>query len=310
MARASLTLSAFEAFLDEELAPWASERDRARDQIRARSLRRAALPMLGVILMFAAAVVLKSPLFSLVAMFGVPALAIWAVFRFAPSLFSDEDFERELLEKVYGFFGLGQVTPPRSGFLDMFYSLALTPGGAVYKLHFNAEGALQGIPCEILQGTQKRPRGEGAGRGVLFVSFAFPKAFSGVTSVLPDRGGVANFVRPRPFAEGEEVVRVRLEDAAFEASFEVFSNDQTSARYLLTPRFMERLLDLRLRLGREVRVGFAGGKLYLLFESEYPYQQGRFDMERGWACLRLLGADLLRVGDLVEVLALDAETRV
>ncbi|MFN4354018.1 DUF3137 domain-containing protein [Parvibaculum sp.] len=169
---------------------------------------------------------------------------------------------------------------------------------------------MKGIPCGILQGTQKKPRGEGAGLGVLFVSFAFPKAFSGVTSVLPDRGGSVNFVRPRPFAEGEEVVRVRLEDAAFESSFEVFSSDQTSARYLLTPRFMERLLDLRRRLGREIRVGFAGGKLYLLFESEYPHQKGRFDMEGGWACLRLLGADLLRVGDLVEVLALDAETRV
>lgn len=84
--------------------------------------------MLGAILMFAAAVDLKSPLFSLVAMFGVPALAIWAIFRFVPSLFSDENFERELLEKVYGFFGLSQVTPSRSGFLDMFYSLALTPG--------------------------------------------------------------------------------------------------------------------------------------------------------------------------------------
>ncbi|MBX3505393.1 MAG: DUF3137 domain-containing protein [Parvibaculum sp.] len=310
MARYPRTLSGFETFLAEELAPWARERDRERRRIFYRSLRRAVQPILGAILLFAASVVLKSPLVSLVAMLGVPALAIWAIFRFAPSLFSDEEFESELLEGVYGFFGLSRVTPPRGGFLDMFYSLALTPGGAVYKLHFNAEGTLQGIACEILQATQQKPRGKNAGRGVLFVTFVYPKAFSGVTSILPDRGSAVNLVRARPYAEGENVARVRLEDAAFEAAFEVFSTDQTSARYLLTPSFMERLLHLHRRLGHETRAAFADGKLYVLFGGEQPYGTGRFDVESGWEDLRALGADILRVSDLVEVLALDAETRV
>ena len=37
--------------------------------------------------------------------------------------------------------------------------------------------------------------------------------------------------------------RVKLEDSVFNQKYAVFSTDQTEARYLLTPSFMERLLN-------------------------------------------------------------------
>lgn len=43
--------------------------------------------------------------------------------------------------------------------------------------------------------------------------------------------------------------RVRLEDPAFESLFQVYSDDQIGARTILTPSFMQRLMEVRRRFG-------------------------------------------------------------
>jgi len=87
----------------------------------------------------------------------------------------------------------------------------------------------------------------------------FPKPFSGQTRVnsswsAADKtliGSVSN----------EE--RIRLEDPVFEKKFPVHSTDQIEARYILTPDFMERILQLEKLLGGNIQVGFINKQMLI-----------------------------------------------
>lgn len=65
------------------------------------------------------------------------------------------------------------------------------------------------------------------------------KNFSGQTVVLKDKGFLNVFSKIRGLQ------KVALEDCLFEKEFEVYSNDQLEARYILTTAFMERMLKVR-----------------------------------------------------------------
>jgi Protein of unknown function (DUF3137) len=72
-----------------------------------------------------------------------------------------------------------------------------------------------------------------------------------------------------------ELKRVGLGDSTFEKAFEVYSNDQVEARYLVHPVFMERLLHLEQAFnGRRVRCGFHEGALLLSVETDDRYEIG------------------------------------
>lgn len=77
-------------------------------------------------------------------------------------------------------------------------------------------------------------------RGFIFIA-DFHKHFSGYTRVERDRTIKFNL--------GSGLRRVRLEDIAFENYFDVYSTDETEARYILTPLMMERFVGLERRFG-------------------------------------------------------------
>ena len=75
----------------------------------------------------------------------------------------------------------------------------------------------------------------------LIIKLSVNKKFNGKTLIKTDKGSVGNW-----FSQAfNEFPRVHLEDPEFEKIFEVFSENQVEARYLLTISFMERLLEVR-----------------------------------------------------------------
>lgn len=101
------------------------------------------------------------------------------------------------------------------------------------------------------------------------VRIAFPKAFLGVTVVKRDLG-VFNALRGMG-----ELKQVNLGDSTFEKAFEVYSNDQVEARYLVHPVFMERLISLEQAFnGRKIRCGFQNGDLLIAVEGENKFEIG------------------------------------
>ncbi|MGB1006999.1 MAG: DUF3137 domain-containing protein, partial [Thalassobaculaceae bacterium] len=74
----------------------------------------------------------------------------------------------------------------------------------------------------------------------LVMQMAVHKKFEGRTIIRRDAGIVGNLGG----ALCQGLQRVNLEDSVFEQAFEVAASNQVEARYLLTPSFMERLLEL------------------------------------------------------------------
>lgn len=104
--------------------------------------------------------------------------------------------------------------------------------------------------CEM-----KLERGSGKDRKTVFggvtVVLTMPFEFMAHTVIGKDGGKLGNFLIDR-FAKLETV---HLEDVEFEKRYQVLSSDQQAARYIVTPAFMERLMDFSVLLGS---IGFKG----------------------------------------------------
>ncbi len=101
-------------------------------------------------------------------------------------------------------------------------------------------------------------------KGLFFIA-DFNKHFSGQTYVLSDFGErflgffgklMQNISVGRPDV-------VRLEDPEFEKIFVVYSSDEVEARYILSPSFMERLVEFRKKMNSSVQLSFVGSNLYM-----------------------------------------------
>lgn len=138
-------------------------------------------------------------------------------------------------------------------------------------------------------------------RGQL-VRILAPQRFQGVTVIRRD-AGVFNALRN----PGDGLKRVGLVDIEFEKIFEVWSNDQVEARYLLTPTFMERLLALESQLnGKKARAAFADGDLIVAVEGGDLFEAGSmFEPLTNPARARRVLGDLDSVRAMVDALVAD-----
>ncbi|MBI1339635.1 DUF3137 domain-containing protein [bacterium] len=103
----------------------------------------------------------------------------------------------------------------------------------------------------------------------------FERPFQGVTKIVRD-AGVFNMLTGIGQKFGQtSAERVRLEDPVFEKAFEVYSTDQIEARYLLTPDFMQRLVDLETAFrGKQLRCAFAEGEMLVAVEGKNQFEPG------------------------------------
>ncbi len=95
--------------------------------------------------------------------------------------------------------------------------------------------------------------------GLFFIT-SLNKKFSSTTYVIPNQ--IIKIFNGLP----SHLKRVTLEDATFESEFDVYSDNQIEARYLLTPSFMERLL--KLNYNTPLRCCFTNGRLFLALSME------------------------------------------
>ncbi len=104
------------------------------------------------------------------------------------------------------------------------------------------------------------------------MSMSFPRKFLGKTAVLRDKKMFQSKKRG-------DMKRVGLVDPVFEKIFEAYGTDQVEARYLLTPTFMQRLVDLEKSVsGKNIRFGFIGGRLLIVVETPNQFEAGNMFM--------------------------------
>jgi len=144
--------------------------------------------------------------------------------------------------------------------------------------------------------------------GVLF-RFAFPKRFKGRTLALKDAGSVGNFFKNLK-VPGESI---RLEDPRFERIFEVWGSDQIEARYLLTPTFMERIVELAQSIDSK-RIEFCFVNNLLLISAHIKKNQfeggGLFTSVLDERRVEELVAEICRVFDIINILQLTLKSRI
>lgn len=153
-----------------------------------------------------------------------------------------EEFRHSMiLPKVVAFFG--DFTYARKGAISIAEVAAtrIVPLGNIFRVSDEIRGTHRGAAVTLSEITTVRTGGK---RDItlfhgMLISIDFPKPFHGTTIVGHERG------QERVTGGAGELETVRLEDPRFEKTFEVLSNDQVEARYLLTPDFMDRLMDLR-----------------------------------------------------------------
>jgi Protein of unknown function (DUF3137) len=144
--------------------------------------------------------------------------------------------------------------------------------------------------------SRKGSRWQTVFRGQL-IRVAFPKKFQGVTVVRRD-AGIFNVLQRWT----SKLQRVGLVDSRLEKAFEVYSNDQVEARYLIHPVFMERLLALETQFkGKKLRCAFVAGDLLIAVEGGDKFELGSMfarldDISRA----RVIIADIAGVMRVIE----------
>ena len=141
----------------------------------------------------------------------------------------------------------------------------------------------------------------------ILIEFDIAKRFSGITLISKDRGILGNKLD----AFKSDLSRVRLEDVRFEREFEVYSNDQVEARYLLNTATMERLLSIGRFYNSELEACFKDGKLLLKIASTHNYFQSKLDIQKELSFqedIEQLFKELGEIFALIETLKLNQYT--
>ncbi len=255
--------------LDEawaDLEPWLQSLERRRQAVIKR------VPWtIGAALLAAIAVGTIGALFGapagLVIVLAIGAASIVTGIGFAPMGPLRKELKLGLNERLAEVFGLRYqekpITPAR---FDSFMEFGLIPSHQKRKFEDHFAGQAFGADFELYEAELKQRRRSKnrtyyvtVFRGVL-IRIHFQRTIEGVTLVTRDKGLFNAFEgwSSKTFGRaGRKMERIGLVDPTFEKLFEVYGTDQVMARYLLTPSFMERLLELETLLkGKNVRCVF------------------------------------------------------
>ncbi len=127
-------------------------------------------------------------------------------------------------------------------------------------------GEHKNVHFEIIEAEYTREDGSGKSRRTVAVfdgvilKVKMNKNFNGHTVIKPDE-----FFHPKPAGHLRHTV---LEDTVFEDKFDVFTDDEIEARYLITPSFMERLKNIKTAFfAHTIRCAFYHGFLFIALST-------------------------------------------
>ncbi len=123
-------------------------------------------------------------------------------------------------------------------------------------------GEYRGVKFEIVE--SEFEVGSGKNRRTVFngviVKLDMNKRFKGNTVIRPD-----SMLHLSP---SSRLVHTTLEDVVFEKKFDVFTDDEVEARYLITPSFMERLNNMKVAFAADkVSCAFYGTNLFVALHT-------------------------------------------
>jgi Protein of unknown function (DUF3137) len=103
--------------------------------------------------------------------------------------------------------------------------------------------------------------------------------------------------------------RVKMEDPLFEEAFDVYANDDIEARYLITPAFMERFLEIDKKFGGGIMASFHNQEIIITI----PFSANNFESST-WSTLlnpNKIKFEINLIYNLIQIVdTLDLNTRI
>ncbi|MDR1592912.1 MAG: DUF3137 domain-containing protein [Prevotellaceae bacterium] len=101
------------------------------------------------------------------------------------------------------------------------------------------------------------------------------KRFAGKTLVLPDTaekylGGFGKWLQKKAGNTVGEMVY--MEDVRFEKEFVVYSTDPVEARYLITPKIQEQIVNMKKLLKKDLRLSFVNNNVFIAVSRDNIFQ--------------------------------------
>ncbi len=304
-------LKGFNAYYDREIAALVGDVASARDAAAVETRKRIFIAVFigATVLGF---VFLLAPLdWMIFAAFGVAGLG-YAYIRQPGAKYNDL-YKARVVSKLCHFFELDYRARPGRFPSTRFRAMDMIPRYHRASQEDALSGDHQGVQLSFIEvhlEQQRRSKNTTqyitVFRGPLW-TLEFPKPFKGITIVRTDRSAIGNFFS-RATSKGE---RVRLEDPVFESHFEVYSDDQVEARYLLTPDFMTRMLTLRQIMGPAIQAAFHENQMLIAVNhGKNRFEAGGlYDSTTVEQNLRRTITELVAIFDLIEALNLTSTTR-
>ncbi len=189
-------------------------------------------------------------------LFSVP----FFIFAMVSKIIISKNFERKIKTKVMplvcsSFGKLYWASGRYQGDISLLNNSCIVPyyENSSYDDFFTGEH--RGVNFEIIEADYTREEGSGDDKKTVTVfdgvilKLKMNKNFKGHTVIRPD-----SLLHSKP---AKHLERTILEDVNFEKKFDVYTNDEIEARYLITPSFMERLTNLK--------TAFFANKVYCAF---------------------------------------------
>lgn len=177
--------------------------------------------------------------------FMVLAAAYWWITQ--PKRQYAKEYKQKILPRIAKLFG--DLTYEIDGKIDMdtMRLSKIVPGHDKYKSEDYFKGTFKGVNLEFSEIHLSEMRGSGKNRkrvttfkGVAVMLELTKKKFYGHTILDKDSGKIAEWFKER----STDMKRANLVDPEFEKMFDVYTNDQVEARYLIDPIMIESLKSL------------------------------------------------------------------
>ncbi|MEO1323185.1 MAG: DUF3137 domain-containing protein [Pseudomonadota bacterium] len=191
---------------------------------------------------------------------------IWAWVEF-PKWQYAQAYKREILPRIAKLFGDFSYDHNVQIEMDAMQPSKIVPRHSAYKSedHFAGNYKAVGIQFSEIDLTEKSGKTERSvfsGLAILLTSGV--KTFHGHTIIVKDQGRLKRWFK----AQTGKLKRADLVDPEFEQLFDVFTNDQVEARYLVDPRIMENLKSLFKDYdGKNLSAAFYDQYVLILIES-------------------------------------------
>ena len=195
---------------------------------------------------------------------GVAAPFFWI---FSPIWSYEENIKKEIFPNVLNFFGDFKYHIETKKSVKEYYATELIPKHDTEIAEDHITGTYKDIKVDLFETKLSKDSDENSNTvfdGII-VELSMNKSFSGKTVVKKDFGTVGNWF----INKSTSLKKVKLEDPNFEKMFEVYSDDQVEARYLLTVTFIERLKELVENFGgKSIQCCFYNNKLLMMIPIE------------------------------------------